>query len=352
MALRAGYWGIKKLLSPLKLFKPGELGIDQDVLFEDLDQIFFPRSEQRVLGAKNRLKFPFSYVKTWSQGTWSENTYTINGLELTFTVDAYGYIERFVINNQANADTTLALANISYLPYGTYKLVGNASGWGNDSFFLGLRVDWSKFFTFDALEKQFTKDATNPWNGLYIQIKSGYTCNNLTFSPMFLLPTDTDTTYTPYAMTNKELTDAISNISAGWDYSSNTLIDTGKKWIDGKSIYCYVKTFDQPVEVSYNSWTGILDNVSTVIGKNVLNVLSLQGIGSGTYGGCTPYLAYYDDTNNKINALSTRNAVNTTISKAILMFTADDASTPEAVSATRSTKKSTTKKTAEADINE
>ena len=46
MALRAGYWGIKKLLSPLKLFKPGELGIDNDALVEDLDPVFFTRSEQ------------------------------------------------------------------------------------------------------------------------------------------------------------------------------------------------------------------------------------------------------------------------------------------------------------------
>ena len=55
MALRSGYKGFKKLLPGLKLFRPGTLGIDNDVLIPELNKIFFPRSEQEVLGAKNLL---------------------------------------------------------------------------------------------------------------------------------------------------------------------------------------------------------------------------------------------------------------------------------------------------------
>ena len=53
MALRAGYKGFKKLISPLILNRPGTIEIDGDALNAELNDVFFPRSEQTALGARN-----------------------------------------------------------------------------------------------------------------------------------------------------------------------------------------------------------------------------------------------------------------------------------------------------------
>lgn len=50
-------------------------------------------------------------------------------------------------------------------------------------------------------------EAVSGTYGCYIQIPTGTTLTNATFYPMIRLATDTDDTYVPYAMTNKELTE-------------------------------------------------------------------------------------------------------------------------------------------------
>ena len=42
---------------------------------------------------------------------------------------------------------------------------------------------------------------------VYVRVQAGATANNLTFKPMIRLATDIDSTYQPYAKTNKQLTD-------------------------------------------------------------------------------------------------------------------------------------------------
>jgi hypothetical protein len=55
---------------------------------------------------------------------------------------------------------------------------------------------------------------TDQQTAAYIGVNNGATVNNLTIYPMLRLAEDTDTTYQPYAMTNKELTD---NVAALFD---------------------------------------------------------------------------------------------------------------------------------------
>ena len=50
------------------------------------------------------------------------------------------------------------------------------------------------------------------WN-LYIQLTNGTTYDNVTVYPMLRLASDTDPTYQPYAMTNKELTDKANSLA-------------------------------------------------------------------------------------------------------------------------------------------
>ena len=72
MALRAMYKGFKKVLAPLIINRPGELAIDQDALNAELNTVFFPRSEQEVLGAKNILNAPASVTVETTVTTFTE----------------------------------------------------------------------------------------------------------------------------------------------------------------------------------------------------------------------------------------------------------------------------------------
>lgn len=194
-------------------------GVDHP--FKDVSA--FPRSEQAVLGAKNRLNFNINYLKTsLSSGTWTGNTYVQSGLTLDFSVDDDGYITQFVASGTPSTDVTLSLADITSLPYGSYKFVGTANGWGSSSFYLGLRVGWTKFFAIDALTKIFTKDASNDWNGVYIQFKTTYDGQARTFIPQILLPTDNDLTFTPFTMTNEEITEQLTPVHTEATASTGT----------------------------------------------------------------------------------------------------------------------------------
>jgi len=179
-----------------------------------------------VLGAKNRLNFNIAKVKSYlTAGTWTGNTYVQSGLTLAFSVDENGYITKFVASGVPSTVINATLADISDLPYGTYRFVGTAQGWGVSSFFLGLKVGWTKFFTLDALTKVFTKDASNDWNGVYIQFKTTYDGQARTFVPQILLPSDPDDTYVPYAMTNKELTDSKMSYADNGVLGAKNLLD-------------------------------------------------------------------------------------------------------------------------------
>ena len=68
----------------------------------------------------------------------------------------------------------------------------------------------------------YTVSNTTTW----IAINDGVTVNNLTVYPMVRLASDTDNTYVPYAMTNKELTDASVTVVA----LNSTYVNTGTMW--------------------------------------------------------------------------------------------------------------------------
>jgi hypothetical protein len=54
-------------------------------------------------------------------------------------------------------------------------------------------------------------------------VRKGQTVNDVTLYPMLRLASDTDSTYQPYAMTNRELTESKANIIYGTNtWSANT----------------------------------------------------------------------------------------------------------------------------------
>lgn len=162
------------------------------------DVAAFPRSEQIVLGAKNLMI---------NEG----KNETINGV--TFTVNEDGSI---TANGTATAEIYYSLAlRASGEPMKGLKVGEKYILSGDDApntehyvflnYFIGTTL--SNGISTNNGEVKFTVPSGKEYISYGICIRNGKTVNNKVFYPMIRLASDTDSTYAPYAMTNKELTE-------------------------------------------------------------------------------------------------------------------------------------------------
>lgn len=161
-------------------------------LAEVVEQIY---ADNGVLGAKNLLP-----NKATSQ--------TINGV--TFTVNEDGSV---TVNGTATADTYYEYAHDirNILVSGKdYIISGCPSGGGSTTYSVMVRYAGYDY----GNGRRFTVPSSYPdyvWAGIYV--KNGVVLSNVVFYPMLRLASDPDDTYTPYAMTNRELTEEKLSIS-------------------------------------------------------------------------------------------------------------------------------------------
>lgn len=183
----------------------------------DVYDFAFPRSEQVVLGAKNL----------------AENTLasqTKNGVTVTVNTN-----KTVNLNGTASTWTTLeVMRDLSGLvDFGDLILNGGFSDDGGSTSFLGIQkisagsslkyngsavIDKGNGVTFNLsgnLELMNGSSVTASELSVVLYINSGTTVTNKLYKPMLRLASDPDATYAPYAMTNKELTDAVKEIEAG-----------------------------------------------------------------------------------------------------------------------------------------
>lgn len=189
MALRSGYKGFKKLLPGLKLFRPGTLGIDNDVLIPELNKTFFPRSEQAVLGANN---------------IWDESIALSSNASGTVTKTTDGYAVQTNTSANSGGQFNQTTLRTRYTPFGNitvsfeYKSDIACAGYIGKSD-VTLATDWTKVsYSVDGSKMGaicfYNRDTTKT---PLIEMRN----------MMITLATDTDPSFVPPAMTNKELTD-------------------------------------------------------------------------------------------------------------------------------------------------
>ena len=162
-----------------------------------------------VYGAKNLLPYPYAdTTKTTNGITYTDNgdgTIKINGTCVNGS--AWFYIRpQGLLKDVTDIKTpgtyifsrgTDALDTLQY--YRIYDITVGADLIGAD------RGD----LTFTVTEEQLTHTVTvGCW------IKVGKTVNNIVMKPMIRLASIADSTYVPYAKTNKELTDDIASLAA------------------------------------------------------------------------------------------------------------------------------------------
>lgn len=179
-----------------------------------------PRAEQRVLGAKNLLVYPYY-----------DGTKTANVITITPQEDG-----TLALSNTATADTDYAFSNRShpqYLPNGKYILRVESNSAINCNAYIDTTYNgnWKVLYNYISLNTDYEfviddniqcslVDAQNRKGvGFHLSIKNGVAGNGVILKPMLRLASDPDDTYVPYAMTNRELTENVEPIlsSATWE---------------------------------------------------------------------------------------------------------------------------------------
>lgn len=193
MALRAGYYGIKRGLKA----KLAEIAGAWDTTIASL----FPRDEQAVLGALNMLP---RY----------HDTDTINGV--TYTV---GSDDVITLSDTATAysDFTFVTrgSKLLKLPIGTWKIIPRKTGSDDSNINIGSgNTGDGTTGTFESWANSSGEPVTfivdsvrsNRYISVSINIANGKTADS-TWQPMIVpVTTPDDTPYVPHAMTNRELT--------------------------------------------------------------------------------------------------------------------------------------------------
>lgn len=126
----------------------------------------------------------------------------IDGIQ--FAVNSDGSVTLNTVGTRTTF-TTLTLSTPN-LPSNDYIVSGCPSGGSQESYYLNFKVNdsWSGNQDYGS-----GKEVTGIINEVGISVPATYSPSNVTFYPMIRLASDTDPTYQPYAMTNKELTDAV-----------------------------------------------------------------------------------------------------------------------------------------------
>lgn len=176
----------------------------------DSDDVVFPRYEQRVLGAKNFLKYPY------------DNTKVVNGI--TFTDNGDGTIN--VVGTPTgrsfwiiiNYDNKFAPPANTY----TFSIEGLVSNM-NMTIAAYNGTTWARYIgtplTVENPETTVNIDYSD-YDRLYIYVEvpsdNSPISSPITVKPMIRLTSDTDNTWQPYAMTNRQLTEIeFYNLSSG-----------------------------------------------------------------------------------------------------------------------------------------
>lgn len=158
-----------------------------------------------IMGAKNLLGQPY-YGAGTSGG-------------LTFSVDSGGVL---TINGTATSNAEYvfkANAQNWCLPSGKYKVSGISGGSAN-TYYMSVTVSGANTKIIYNGETEIEVTSTDSIR-IAVGVKSGQTVNDLQIFPMVRIASDTDTTFRPYAMTNKELTDR-ANTTHGNYYGTCT----------------------------------------------------------------------------------------------------------------------------------
>ena len=170
-------------------------------------------------GGKNLLPLTLDKIKAENPDTWSNNSYTNNGVTFTVNTDSNGNVIGIAASGTATSNASLRLPIPTTIPIGTsVTLNGNPNQssidtriWVGTSGYADIVSDIGNGVTFDYVESVAR---------IWVQVLNGKTFNG-TFYPMIRLASDTDPTFAPY-----------SNICPITGFSEAKVTRTGKNLLN------------------------------------------------------------------------------------------------------------------------
>ena len=197
-----------------------------------------------VLGAKNLFPCTLAWMKANNtSGTWSGNVYTHNGVGFTVNTDSDGNVTSISATRASSSSSNATIcAGIFKKGYGNVILTNGFTSVGSDATFTSCLAVGGDAFGGRLLVADRGNDYSCNYDSeartVYYNfgIASSYSASNVMFYPMVRIPSDTDPTYQPYAMTNKELTEKNAILTKTF-----TLSTTGSNNFSVRDQICCVK---------------------------------------------------------------------------------------------------------------
>ena len=224
---------------------------------ESVEDYMLPQAVQNVMGAKNVLQIPVTFV-----------TQVVGDITFTVTRDAGGQVTEIDLNGTANAD---AYPNfLTSVKAGKYLFNGITGGAGG-TYYIDINNNATSTRLVRALDGDYeiNLDSDTVLN-IFLNVKNGQTLNHVKLYPMLRLAEYTDPTYEPYAMTNKQLTDSRDE----W---------TGTVTVDANSQATFTGLNDDYGYAAYiwDKLASVLGVTKTGSGTNVTAVYTLDGVSQG-----------------------------------------------------------------------
>lgn len=187
-------------------------------VYEVVEQIY---ADNGVLGAKNLLKYPYDITAQ-----------TLNGMTLTANSDGVVTLNGTTtsLSEFLLLGTTSTMLKVADMPSKNLILKGSGSAdYCNEVIYR----DSNNVYISDQRAFNDDMELVIPSNAYYMRmavlVKPNVTLSNAVLYPMLRLASDTDDTYVPYAMTNRELTElatvqesAVTDIVSGASVDVNT----------------------------------------------------------------------------------------------------------------------------------
>lgn len=209
-------------------------------------------TDNNILGVKNLLNntATSTIISDVSFNIGTDGSVTVNGTasaEIKFALGDFNYNdENLILSGSEDGSNSTYSLNVAYINSGGAYISEQDEQDG---------------------ELKLTVPSTATKMRVRIFIRNGATLSNVKFYPMLRLASDSDNTYKPFAMTNKQLTDSIAPMSSEISDLSNRLANKVDK-VDGKGLSTNDYTTAEKTKLA-----GIADNAQV----NTIETISLNG---------------------------------------------------------------------------
>lgn len=159
------------------------------------------------VGAHNLIPMSLAWIKEHNtNGTWSGNVYSYRGVDFTINTDSNGNVTSINVNTPSSASNVAPLELYTGKSFGNQSLASESGGTLPQTA-NGYTISGGDNATSGSLYIIYSQSDTR----IYLRVASDATISNKLVYPMIRLASDPSDEFTPYAMTNRELTENKAN---------------------------------------------------------------------------------------------------------------------------------------------